>query len=324
MLMIPLPFVLALLVAAFLVFEWTQRGTSQRGGWLLAFLVLLVFQEILVGLRFGYGFEGLRKIQPLSAALLPPLAYLSFRRPAVTKALWVHVVPLVGVILAVTVWFAALDTVLALSNLIYAALLIRLGLHGTDGLGWVETHRSRAVLLMLWLVVTVLFLSGLADGAISYDFWATDGDNTARIAGWVSAIGMGSVCLGLIAYRIFGTSSTQKRDADPVDIEVFDALGTIMKREKLHLDPDINLNRVARRLVRPTRDVSKAINSQTDGNFSQYINGLRIEVACELLRSEVPITQIVFAAGFNTKSNFNREFSRIMGQSPSDWRKVNG
>jgi AraC-like DNA-binding protein len=324
MLMIPLPFVLALLVAAFLVFEWMQRGTSQRGGWLLAFLGLLVFQEVLVGLRFGYGIDWLRQVQPVSAALLPPLAYLSFRRSAVTASLLVHVLPFVGVILSVSVLPLALDTVLALSNLVYAGLLIRLGLRGTDGLGWVETHRSRAVVLVLWLVVAVLFLSGLADGAISYDFWTTQGDNTARIAGWVSAIGMVSVTLGVIAYRIFAKPDAKMRVADPVDVEVFDALQTMMAREKLHLDPDINLNRVSRRLVRPARDVSKSINGQTGGNFSQYINGLRIEEACRLLGGDMPITQIVFASGFNTKSNFNREFSRITGKSPSEWRSANG
>jgi len=29
----------------------------------------------------------------------------------------------------------------------------------------------------------------------------------------------------------------------------------------------------------------------------------------------------MFASGFNTKSNFNREFLRVIGASPRDWLK---
>jgi AraC-like DNA-binding protein len=29
----------------------------------------------------------------------------------------------------------------------------------------------------------------------------------------------------------------------------------------------------------------------------------------------------MFSSGFNTKSNFNREFLRLRGQAPSDWLK---
>jgi AraC-like DNA-binding protein len=324
MLMIPLPFVLAMFVAAFLCFEWLARAGAQRGGWLLAFLALLVFQEVLVGLRFGYGVEWLRMVQPLSAALLPPLAYLSFRRPALRASILVHLLPMAGVLFAISAMPGLMDTVLAAGNLFYAAALIRMGLRGADGFGWAETHRTTSVMLLLWLICGVLLLSGLADAAIAYDFRITQGDNTGLIAGWTTAIGIICVGLGALAYRLFGSSDAKAvRVVSAQDGEVFATLGLMMDREQLHLDADINLNRVARRLIKPSRDVSRAINVQTGGNFSQYINGLRIEEACKLLGSDMPITQIVFASGFNTKSNFNREFSRITGKSPSDWRSAN-
>ena len=31
-------------------------------------------------------------------------------------------------------------------------------------------------------------------------------------------------------------------------------------------------------------------------------------------------TDAMLASGFNTKSNFNREFRRVTGRTPSDWR----
>lgn len=33
------------------------------------------------------------------------------------------------------------------------------------------------------------------------------------------------------------------------------------------------------------------------------------------------ITEAMNEAGFSTKSNFNREFKRVTGLSPSEWRK---
>ena len=104
---------------------------------------------------------------------------------------------------------------------------------------------------------------------------------------------------------------------------VFERLEKLISTEKLYLDADINLNRIARRMVLPVRDVSRAVNSQTGQNVSQYINMLRVKEACRLLKdTDLQITQIIYAAGFNTKSNFNREFMRVEGMSPSDWRNT--
>ena len=322
MLMIPLPFVIALCSAAFGIFEVSQRGLSRRNGWLLALLAVFTFQEVLVGLRFGYGLEGLRLVQPLSASLIPPLAYLSFARPAVEPRTLVHLWPLLLVILILLVWIDLIDTALALNGLIYVTLLLRLGLGGSDALGWVETHRSSAVLILLWIVAAVLIASCLTDLAIVYDFWVTEGANTGVIAGWTSGlalIGLGGA-LSVVYLRKARAKPVAPQGTEDTEA-TFAALEALMAREELHLDPDINLNRIARRLVKPARDVSRAVNAQAGCNVSQYINKLRVDAACQMLaNTQMPVTQVIYAAGFNTKSNFNREFARITGQAPSVWR----
>ena len=318
--MIPLPFVIALCALAFALFELSQRGLARRNGWLMALLAVFIFQEVLIGLRFGYGLEGARLVQPLSAALLPPLAYLSFCRPGFTRAALIHLWPLVAVAAVLGVWVDPIDTVLALAGLVYAGLLIRLGLRGSDALGWVGAHQSRTVQVLLWVVVAVLLVSCLTDAAIAYDFWVTAGSNTGRIAGWTSALALigGGGAIAALSLRRPAPALPQEVEETA---EVFADLTALMSREKLHLDPDINLNRIARRLRRPVRDVSRAVNAQAGCNVSQYINRLRVEEACRLLKdTDMPVTQIIYAAGFNTKSNFNREFARNTGQSPSAWR----
>jgi len=91
---------------------------------------------------------------------------------------------------------------------------------------------------------------------------------------------------------------------------------------KLYADSELNLQRLARKAGIPPRAVSRAINASTGLNMSQWVNNARIEAACELLQqSQISIGQAMFEVGFTTKSNFNREFKRITGQSPSEWRR---
>jgi AraC-like DNA-binding protein len=69
------------------------------------------------------------------------------------------------------------------------------------------------------------------------------------------------------------------------------------------------------------RQVSNAVNRVKSMSVSQYVNDYRVREACRLLAdTDEPITRIMFDAGFQTKSNFNREFLRVTGMSPKAWR----
>ncbi len=99
-------------------------------------------------------------------------------------------------------------------------------------------------------------------------------------------------------------------------------LDRLMSEKRLWVDPDLNLARLARRLGSPARAVSETVNRVHGISVSHYVNNHRIEEACRLLsQTDMPVTRILFEAGFVTKSNFNREFLRVTGQNPSDWRR---
>ena len=54
----------------------------------------------------------------------------------------------------------------------------------------------------------------------------------------------------------------------------------------------------------------------------EYINWVRIRTACgELKRTNDTVGDIAVRCGFSTLSTFNRNFHRIMGISPQQWRK---
>ncbi len=85
------------------------------------------------------------------------------------------------------------------------------------------------------------------------------------------------------------------------------------------------MRRLSRKLGLPDRSVSKAINKTQNMSVSQFVNQFRIKDACALLeQTDQSILQVSLAAGFLTKSNFNREFARITGQTPSQWRQNKG
>lgn len=105
-------------------------------------------------------------------------------------------------------------------------------------------------------------------------------------------------------------------------LEITQLLDQLMQEKKLYLDPELTLNKLSRKLVIPAKQISTAVNLVHQRNISKLINEYRIEHAKQALRScSDTITQIMLSSGFQTKSNFNREFSRVTGTTPSDYRE---
>ena len=69
---------------------------------------------------------------------------------------------------------------------------------------------------------------------------------------------------------------------------------------------------------------SRSFRRHTGMALSRYVNRLRINLATQLLMSEenLSVTDICFASGFKNISNFNRQFLRQKGISPSRFRAL--
>jgi AraC-like DNA-binding protein len=57
-------------------------------------------------------------------------------------------------------------------------------------------------------------------------------------------------------------------------------------------------------------------------NFTEYLSRVRIEKAKNLLLNpNLRISEIAFEVGFQSLTHFNRVFKKIVGQSPTDYRR---
>ncbi|MDX1667550.1 MAG: helix-turn-helix domain-containing protein, partial [Saprospiraceae bacterium] len=81
---------------------------------------------------------------------------------------------------------------------------------------------------------------------------------------------------------------------------------------------------LAEMLDLPAKTLSQVINESLDQHFFDFINQYRIEEAKRLLclskNSFTTILEVMYAAGFNSKSSFNTAFKKHTGTTPSQFR----
>jgi YesN/AraC family two-component response regulator len=89
-----------------------------------------------------------------------------------------------------------------------------------------------------------------------------------------------------------------------------------------HFTEDITLDDVSRAAALSKFHFSRLFHQETGLPLHEYLHGLRVSRAKVMLGNpHVRITEVAYAIGFNDLSHFDRVFSRIVGQSPSEYRR---
>lgn len=345
MLTLPLPVVVALALAYIAARAWLG---GDRGGRWHPMLILLVgavaAQSLLIALVQHYGVTGLRWLQPIAASALPPLTWCAFLavqvRPLRMRDGWHGLAPVL-VLLCLLSWPGGVDLMVIGPFVVYGvALLLAL----RPGAAELPMSRLASDNVPRWLwrfVALTLLVSAMGDTLIYLDEVMRFGESRALLISAMSSLMLLSLgSIGLSSEWRTSVTGEESPDsphpsdgealepAEPeptmtapeaVDPALLDRLDTYMREAQPWLNPDLTLLTLARKLGVPTKTLSAAVNSGRGENVARYVNRYRIEHACALLRAGQAVTSALYNSGFNTKSNFHREFQRIHQQTPSEW-----
>jgi AraC-like DNA-binding protein len=88
-----------------------------------------------------------------------------------------------------------------------------------------------------------------------------------------------------------------------------------------HASEELSLKKVARAVNVNANYLSENFKQVTGIKFVEYVARTRFKTTCDLLRNpKLSISEIAFAAGFQSLSQFNRVFKRFSGKSPTQYR----
>lgn len=340
---IPLPFVISFLL--YLIFVRMIRQGERKLGLFPLLVATFAAQAVLSGLNWNVGWHPARFIQPIVAAVLPALSFAAFdqlrhNRHAMPKDMLPHVVPAVLVATLVAFWRAPIDIALFAIYLGYGLALLRVARQGSDALSAVRVTDEWTAQKALTAMAVMLIATAFIDAMVSLDFFLGDGEQARMILAvasvlWLAVAGYAATVAndtrpGNEANTTAdGFASSPSSFALPASASIRDdeaiasRVDTLMLEQHLYRDPDLTLERLARRAGIPGRQISGALNRIYGRNISQIVNEYRVSDAKRrLVATRDPVTAIMLESGFGTKSNFNREFLRVTGMTPSSYRRA--
>lgn len=95
-----------------------------------------------------------------------------------------------------------------------------------------------------------------------------------------------------------------------------------MTDERLFMDNQLTLTRLAETVGVSTHHLSEVLNQQDGKNFYRFVNEYRVNFVCEQLREDptVKVLELALLAGFSSKSTFNAVFKQLTKQTPTQYR----
>lgn len=109
------------------------------------------------------------------------------------------------------------------------------------------------------------------------------------------------------------------------NLSTYSKIDDLVIRNKLHLNPNLSLKTLSNDLNLSEGYISQIINKNSNLNFNDYINSLRVNDAKAMLTNSEYYNYTVLAigleAGFNSKSSFYNAFKKFTGKTPIQYKK---
>jgi AraC-like DNA-binding protein len=103
---------------------------------------------------------------------------------------------------------------------------------------------------------------------------------------------------------------------------LFVDIDKLVRSRDLYKLPRLSLRDLANETGLQEKTLSWIINTGAQRNFSEYVNGLRIEALCTALQEHPgTLLDLAYASGFSSKSSFNMAFKKEKGMTPTEYCK---
>lgn len=107
--------------------------------------------------------------------------------------------------------------------------------------------------------------------------------------------------------------------------ELYERALFVMEHYQCYRDPAFDINALAQQIFSNRTYTSAAINQKSGMNFRSWLAKYRIDYAISLLEKDpdIKVDALVTACGFDSRTNYYRQFKNIMGMSPAEWMNGN-
>ena len=112
----------------------------------------------------------------------------------------------------------------------------------------------------------------------------------------------------------------------PKDEALESRLMTALGDEKVYLEADLTLTKLAEKVDSTNKKLSTLLNQHLDTSFYELVNQYRVQEVKNRLSSgeygELTLLGVAMDAGFSSKTSFNRIFKNLTGLTPSAYKKA--
>lgn len=117
--------------------------------------------------------------------------------------------------------------------------------------------------------------------------------------------------------------SSSEDKSEPLSVKYHSGIQQSLIYIQHHFRQPLSLEDAARQAHLSTNYFSDRFHKSTGMSFQHYLQQLRLQFACSLLRvSNLPITEICYASGFQTLTHFEKMFRQKLGMTPRDYHKT--
>ncbi len=116
----------------------------------------------------------------------------------------------------------------------------------------------------------------------------------------------------------YTTRKIQPSEANPI----LEKLQELMSEEEPYTNADLKSSDIAKKVNVSVHQLSQLLNENLGKSFPSFINEYRIAKACNIIKSNTPLTleAIGYECGFNSKSTFYSTFKRVTGVTPAQYK----